>query len=140
MPRCQYDRLVDSDRLMRASASALEKSTAFDGLRAVLVRTSQRGSAVDFINEAAAISVTADWLEGDLAIAVRPVGGAPIDLAVLADTGAAKGLSLTRLPRDISTDSLARRLVQVLELLDRAVPGVLAGTDGAADALRAKSA
>ena len=84
------------------------------------------------------ISITADWLEGDLTVAIRAVGGAPIELGALANSSDVKGLSLTRLPRSISVDSLARRLVQVLELLEREVPGVLAGADTAADALRGR--
>jgi hypothetical protein len=131
---------VDTDRLMRAASSAIETSTAFNGLRVVSVNTSHRGSSIELVNDAAAISVTADWLEGDLTVAIRPVGGALFAFEDLADAADAKGLSLARLPKGISTDSLARRLVQVLELLDLAVPGVLAGTDEAAHALRARSA
>ena len=134
----QYDRVMESDRLMRAAASALDSLPAFDALRVVGVRASHRGSAVEIVNGAAAISITADWLEGDLTVAIRAVGGAPIELGALANSSDVKGLSLTRLPRSISVDSLARRLVQVLELLEREVPGVLAGADTAADALRGR--
>lgn len=125
---------------MRAAFSALQTSTAFNGLRAVSVGTCHRGSSIELVNDAAAISVTADWLEGDLTVAICPVGEAPIDFKDITDAADVKGLSLTRLPKGISTDSLARRLVQVLELLEVAVPGVIAGTDEAAHVLRARNA
>lgn len=131
---------METDRLMRAASSALATSSAFNDLRAASVSTSHRGSSIELVNDAAAIAVTADWLEGDLTVAIRPLGGASIAFEDIADAADAKGLSLARLPKGISTDSLARRLVQVLELLDLAVPGVLAGTEEAAHALRARSA
>lgn len=120
--------------------AALASSPAFESLRTQSLRASNRGSSVDLVNDQVAISVSADWLEGELRIGVRLVGGTPLDFDNVADSSTIKGLSLTRLKGGVSVDSLARRLRQVLELLERAVPGILAGTDSAVAALRTMGA
>lgn len=125
---------------MSAAVSALESSSAFGNLQTTDLRTSNRGSSVDLVNDQIAISITADWLEGELGISIRHVSGKSVELAELADPSEVKGLSLTRLKRDISVDMLARRVTQALDLLERSVPGLLEGTDAAVAALRARSA
>jgi hypothetical protein len=133
-------RHLEHDPLMSAAASALASSAAYGNLRASEPRSSDRGSSVDLVNDQVAISITADWLEGELGVSIRCVGGVPVDLADLADTSEVKGLSLSQLKRGISVDMLARRLTQVLDLLERSVPGLLDGTDVAVASLRARSA
>jgi hypothetical protein len=125
---------------MSATVAALASSPAFEYLHTQSLQSSNRGSSVDLLNDQIAISVTADWLEGELWIGIRIVGGTPLDFDKLADSSSVKGLSLTRLKGGVSVDSLARRLRQVLELLERAIPGILAGTDSAVGALRTMGA
>lgn len=78
---------------------------------------SHRGSSVMLTNGAAATIVTADWLEGEIEIAVGPIGEESIDVHSFVPADVAHGLRLRRLPRDVSTAVVEDQLAQAADLL-----------------------
>ncbi len=60
-----------------------------------------------------------------------------MNLASIVDTSQMKGLSLSRLGKSVTADMLSRRLTQVLDLLEKQLPGLLQGHAAAEAALRA---
>lgn len=122
---------------MTAVSSVLVSSDAYSGLQVADSLSSNRGSSVEIIAGSIAISVSADWLEGELNISVRALGDRPRNVAEVVDVSKTKGLSLSRLRKGATVDMLARRLSQVFDLLEQQFPGVLRGSSAAEAALRA---
>ena len=78
---------------------------------------SHRGAKVTVVNRCVAVSVTADWLEGELYVSVSAHGGPEVALAEIVDLTQAKGLALSRLRRGASVGILEARLRKVGEVL-----------------------
>ena len=133
-------RYLETDRLSRAVATAIAASSSCDALRMTDSRSSNRGSSVQVANDRLAISFVMDWLEGELDVALGAVGGTKLDLADVADRSSVKVLSLTRLRKGVTVDMLSRRVGQILELVERTMPGFLLGTESAVAFVTSRSA
>jgi hypothetical protein len=88
------------------------------GFSVVSENDGHRGSRVEIANSCATITVSIDWLEGELDVSVQGAGGKEaVALAELVDFAEVKGLSTRRLPRGVSVGMLERRLAQIGGLL-----------------------
>jgi hypothetical protein len=133
-------RHLKSDRLMAAVSSVLVASDSYNDLQVADSRSSNRGSSVELFAGNIAISISADWLEGELDVLVRALGDRPLNLGEVVDLSQTKGLSLSRLGKGVTVDMLSRRLTQVLNAIEQQIPGLLHGDDNAEAMLRALSA
>ena len=119
-------------RLARATTRAFEPVLAL-GFRVVPGPAGGRGESVDVIGDQITISVSADWLEGELSVHLQAFGGVPVPLASLVNPGQVSGLHLRRLSRSITAGQMESTLGKVADLLVTQASDVLAGTaDGLA--------
>jgi hypothetical protein len=86
---------------------------------------SERGETVECTNGTTLITVSADWLEGELSLTVRSLGGRPVPVDDLIDLTRIKGLHLTRLSRNVTTDVVAAQLEKIALALSQQVPGTV---------------
>jgi hypothetical protein len=92
-----------------------------------------RGESVVLIGDQFSISLSADWLEGELAVDLRAVGGVPVALTSLVDASQVRGLHLQRISRSSTAGQLESTLDKIADLLVSQAADVLAGTtDGLA--------
>jgi hypothetical protein len=99
------------------------------GYRPAGSKDGHRGAWVAIANGAVLITVTVDWLEGDLHVCLRSGPGEDAPLASLVDVAKAHGLRLSRLPRGVSAGVLESQLGKVAELLLADAQEVLVGSD-----------
>jgi hypothetical protein len=85
-----------------------------------------RGETVECTNGTTLLTVSADWLEGELAVTVRKPGGPSVDIGEVIDLGRVKGLHLSRLGRGVSTERVAEQLKKLAQALMEQAPQVLA--------------
>ena len=84
---------------------------------------------MDVSNGMVLISVTADWLEGELAVTLRSGVGGEVPLDRLVADARVKGLRLSRLPRGVSAGVLQSQLHKVADLLKTEAHDVLSATE-----------
>lgn len=87
-----------------------------------------RGESVDVIGDVVSISISADWLEGEIDVELQAVGHAPLPLDSVVDVGLVHGLHLRRISRSVTRDQLVSTLTKVVDALVTQAPGVLAET------------
>jgi hypothetical protein len=76
-----------------------------------------RGETVECTNGTTLITVSADWLEGELALTVRSAGEAEMSIAEVIDLARVEALHLSRLSRSASTETVAAQLRKIAEAL-----------------------
>jgi len=117
------------ERLTQAvERGLLQPLGAFD-FRVAGSSSSNRGSTVDCTNGEVLIHVVADWLEGEVTVTLRSLGGAEVSYEAIVHREDAKALSLTRLPRSPSTGVLVSKLRRLGEALAAQAPDILSGSD-----------
>lgn len=84
-----------------------------------------RGETVECTNGSTLISVSADWLEGELALTVRSAGRPPTAIGDVIDLTQIKGLHLSRLARNVGIETLEAQLRKLAEALIEQAPQVL---------------
>jgi hypothetical protein len=87
-----------------------------------------RGESVDVIGDVVRISISADWLEGEIDIELQALGHAALPLDSVVDLGQVHGLHLQRISRSVTRDQLVSTLTKVVDALVAQAPGVLAET------------
>jgi aryl-alcohol dehydrogenase-like predicted oxidoreductase len=87
-----------------------------------------RVESVDVIGEVVRISISADWLEGEIDVELQALGHAAIPLGSVVDLGQVHGLHLRRISRSVTRDELVSTLTKVVDALVAQAPGVLAET------------
>ncbi len=89
-----------------------------------------RGETVECSNGWTLLTVSADWLEGELGVTVRTRAGLLSSLDDLIDLGRISGLRLTRLGRGVSAATVEAQLRKVADALIEQAPNVLIPDDG----------
>ena len=117
----------DGGRLAEATAVAFRHVVEM-GYRIESRGSSGRGEAVDVIGDVVRISISADWLEGEIDVELQAVGHAALPLDSVVDLGQVHGLHLRRISRSVTRDQLVSTLTKVVDALVAQVPGVLAET------------
>ena len=84
-----------------------------------------RGETVECSNGQTLITVSADWLEGELSVTVQRLGQPPVAVADLVNLDGVKGLRMTRLGRNVSASTIETSLRKVAEALANQAPEVL---------------
>jgi hypothetical protein len=72
------------------------------------------------------ITVSADWLEGELSLTLQRLGQEAMPLGDLLDLDRVKGLHLTRLGRNVSVATVEAQLRKIAQALDEQASAVLA--------------
>lgn len=67
-----------------------------------------RGETVNCSNGSTLITVSADWLEGELSVTVQRAGESPVPIEDVLDLGKIKSLHLRRLGRNVSAATVER--------------------------------
>lgn len=87
-----------------------------------------RGESVDVIGDVVRISISADWLEGEIDVELRALGHSALPLDSVVDLGKVHGLHLRRISRSVTRDQLVSTLTKVVDALVAQAPAVLAET------------
>lgn len=98
------------------------------GYRLVPGHATHRGESIQILSDVVSISVSADWLEGEIEVALQARDGPAISLESLVDVAQAPGLHLRRLPRGLSRGSLESQLSKIATLLIDQASDVLDAT------------
>jgi hypothetical protein len=114
----------DSDKLLRAVDRGLVEPLRQFGYRATGTG-SIRGETVELSNGAVMITLSADWLEGELDIRVAQRGAKAVPLRDLVEVQGL-GIHLSRLPRAVTAASLEGTMRKIAEALLSQVPEMLA--------------
>ena len=114
----------DNDKLLRAVESGLVEPLRQWGYRAT-GHGSFRGESVECTNGAVMITITADWLEGELDIRLAQRGTKAVPLRDLV-TLQGMGIHLSRLPRDVNATTLEATMSKIAAALLIQVPQLLA--------------
>jgi hypothetical protein len=85
----------------------------------------ERGETVECTNGTTLLTISADWLEGELLVTVRKPGGPSVDIGEVIDVRRIKGLHLSRLGRGVSTEQVAGQLNKLAQALLEQAPHVL---------------
>ena len=113
-----------SSRLLRAVERGLVEPLARYGFVAA-GGGGNRGETVECSNGQTLITVSADWLEGELSVTVQRPGESPVAVADLVDLDGVKGLRMTRLGRNVSVSTVESTLGKIAEALDEQASDVL---------------
>ena len=112
-------RSCDMANLLDASRAAFADWPDRYGFRIVADLESARASSVSLVKDCVVVRVACDWLEGEMFVSVRSVGGAEVPLAAVVNLDEAHGLSMIRMKRGISRGMLEARLRQIADLLEK---------------------
>jgi hypothetical protein len=114
----------DSDKLLRAVRKGLVGPLRPLGFRAT-GSGSARGETVECTNGSVLITLSADWLEGELDVTVTQPGQPALPLAALVNLRG-KAIHLNRLPRSVSVGTLEATMRKVAAALLEQIPQQLA--------------
>lgn len=106
-------------KLLDASLAAFAEWPSRYGFRIVAELDSARGSSVSLVKDCIVVRVVCDWLEGEMSVSLRAVGGLEIPLEEVVDLDESHGLSMVRMKRGISRGMLEARLGQIADLLEK---------------------
>jgi hypothetical protein len=84
-----------------------------------------RGETVECTNGFTLITVSADWLAGELSMSVQRAGGSPVPIEDVLDLGKIKDLHLRRLGRSVSAAAVETNLRKIAHALDEQAPDLL---------------
>jgi hypothetical protein len=84
-----------------------------------------RGETVECTNGTTLITISADWLEGEMALRVQRSGQPSTAIEDLLDLTQVHGLHLLRLPRNVSVGTLEAQLRKIANALIEQVPELL---------------
>jgi hypothetical protein len=115
---------ADSDKLLRAVQAGLVGPLRPLGFQAT-GSGSSRGETVECTNGSLLITLSADWLEGELNVTVTQPGQPAIPLATLIELQG-KAIHLNRLPRSVSVSSLESTMRKIAASLREQIPQLLA--------------
>jgi hypothetical protein len=87
-----------------------------------------RGEALEMSNSLVLLTVSADWLEGEIAVSLRGVGGTEHSLDSVIDVGKVKGLHLSRVGKGATVGMVEATLRKIADALVEQAEDVLAGT------------
>jgi hypothetical protein len=121
--------IQDGGRLAEAASVAFRPVTEM-GYRIASSGPGGRGESVDIIGDFVKISVSADWLEGEIDVELQALGHAAVPLDSVVDLGQVHGLHLRRISRSVTRDQLVSTLTKVVDALLAQAPEVLAQTPG----------
>jgi hypothetical protein len=107
-----------SNRLLRAVERGLLEPLRHYDFAATGGGGGYRGETVECSNGQTLIVVSADWLEGELSLTVQQAGASPVPITDFIDLSRIKGLHLTRLGRNVSTDTVEATLRKIGAALD----------------------
>jgi hypothetical protein len=113
-----------SSRLLPAVERGLVEPLALYGFVAT-GGGGNRGETVECRNDQTLITISADWLEGELSVTVQRLGQSPVAVADLVDLDGIKGLRMTRLGRNVSVGTVESSLRKIAEALDEQATEVL---------------
>jgi hypothetical protein len=123
------DEAVIQDRGRLADAAALAFRPVVEmGYRIKSSGPDYRADWVDLIGDVVKISITADWLEGEINVELQALGHPAVPLGSVVDLGQARGLHLRRIARSATQGQLVSTLKKVADALVAQAPSVLAGT------------
>jgi hypothetical protein len=117
----------ETQGLLRQASSGLDPLTAF-GFTIAGHSGGLRGETLEMSNSHLLLTVSADWLEGEISVSVRAVGGPERTLASIIDLDAVKALHLHRVGRGATTGTVESTLRKVADALVEEANDVLAGT------------
>lgn len=117
-----------SDKLLRAVQEGLVGPLRPLGFRAT-GRGSARGETVECTNGSVLITLSADWLEGELKVTVTRPGQPAVPLDALIKLQG-KAIRLNRLPRSVSIGTLESMLRKIAAALLEQSPQLLANVNG----------
>lgn len=114
---------LENDRLLRAVQRGLVEPLGSLGFRATGVG-SLRGETVECTNNSVLITLSADWLEGEIDVTVTQLGQPGVPLAALIELEG-KAIHLSRLPRSVSVSSLEATMRKIADTLLEQIPQML---------------
>lgn len=123
-------------RLANAAELAFQPILAL-GYHVVPGAVGGRGESVDLVGDYVAIRISADWLEGEIAVELQALGGVSVPLASVVDPRRVTGLHLRRVSRSVTSGQLESTLAKVADLLTGQASDVLNGTPDGLARLRA---
>jgi len=85
---------------------------------------SHRGETVECTNGSVLITLSADWLEGQLDVTVTQLGGPAVPLAALVKVKG-KAIHLRGIPRSVTVGSLEATMRKIADALLEQVPQLL---------------
>jgi hypothetical protein len=135
--KCQYrlektvvrqDALVaETQGLLWQASSGLDALTDF-GFTIAGHSGGHRGETLEMSSSLVLLTVSADWLEGEISVTVRGIGGPERALASVIDVDAVKALHLNRVRRGATAGMIETTLRKVAGALVEQAEDVLSGT------------
>ena len=119
--------IQDGGRLADAASVAFRQFVEM-GYRFESSGPGGRGESVELISDLVRISISADWLEGEMAVDLQTVGHPAVPLGSVVDLEQVHGLHLRRISRSATRDQLVATLTKVADALVSQAPDVLAET------------